>query len=86
MAFLTSGKSPRKKSRVPGHRLHFPFSKTEKICHAQPRRRPQKVCRKNHFYNLIAKKQRIVFSPPHRSPSGRGEKTPRDRLGLGLAK
>ena len=77
MAFLTSGKSPRKKSRVPGHRLHFPFSKTEKICHDEPRRRPQKVCRK---------KQRIVFSPPHRSPSGRGEKTPRDRLGLGLAK
>ena len=68
MAFLTSGKSPRKKSRVPGHRLHFPFSKTEKICHAQPRRRPQKVCRKNHFYNLIAKKQRIVFSTPSPLP------------------
>ena len=70
MAFLTSGKSPRKKSRVPGHRLHFEPPTSEKICHDEPRRRPQKVCRKNPFYNLIAKKQRIVFSPHSPLPFG----------------
>ena len=42
MAFLTSGKSPRKKSPVPGHSPDFPSLTPEKICHDEPRRRAPK--------------------------------------------